>query len=350
MVSTFSYRLVSFIRRIVRITWTRELSFQMDRSFHLREFCMLRILIAGLAFLLISPVVSAQRPLFTSSINLAHVSVTVVDEHGEPVVNLSPEDLEIYEDGELQEIQYFSRGMNVDNESLPMHLGVLLDASASMGKDERLAKTAAIRFLNTITYAEDMTLVDFDNIVRVGRYSQNDFPRLVERIRNRKPGGMTAFYDALGVYLDGAFGQDGRKVLLMYSDGYDTRSRMPFSETAELLRASDVTVYAIGFQGNIPFSDRPRERMKLQQLTEITGGRVFFPTEVDALDGIYEEIGRELETRYALGYISTNSKADGTWRRVEVKVRPTRPELRDIKIRTRLGYYALYQEPDSDPR
>jgi len=312
---------------------------------------MLRIWVNVLAVLLVSPAVSAQRPLFTSSINLVHVGVTVVDDDGEPVVNLNPEDFEIYEDGELQEIQYFSRGMNVDNESFPMHLGVLLDASASMsGKDERLAKTAAIRFLNTITYAEDMTLVDFDETVRVGRYSQNDVPRLIERIRNRRPGVMTAFYDALGVYLDGAFGQDGRKVLLMYSDGYDTRSRMQFSDTLELLRASDVTVYAIGFQGYIPSYDRGRERLKLEQLAEITGGRVFFPNDVDALEGIYEDIGRELETRYALGYISTNSNADGTWRRVEVKVRPTRSELSDIKIRTRQGYYALYQEPDSDPR
>ena len=159
---------------------------------------------------------------------------------------------------------------------------------------------------------------------------------------------MTAFYDALGVYLDGAFDQDGRKVLQMYSDGYDTRSRMPFSETIELLRASDVTVYAIGFQGNIPSSDRLRERMKLEQLAEITGGRVFFPTEVDALDGIYEDIGRELETRSALGYISTNSNLDGTWRSVEGKVKPTRSELRDVDTRTRPGYYALYRNPVQD--
>lgn len=303
--------------------------------------------ISILALTLASSVLSAQRPLFTSGIDLVHVGVSVVDDDGEPVENLSPDDLEVYEDGQLQEIRYFSRGLNSDTDTLPMHLGLLLDASASMGEDERLAKTAAIRFLNTLTYAEDMTLVDFDNTVRVGRYGQRDFPRLVERIRNRESSGMTAFYDALGVYLDGAFDQDGRKVLLMYSDGYDTRSRMPFSDTMDLLRASDVTVYAIGFQGNIPRSDRQRERMKLEQLAEITGGRVFFPTEVDELEGIYDEIARELETRYALGYTSTNTRTDGSWRRVEVKVKPTRAELEEVETRTRQGYYARYQEPDS---
>ena len=311
---------------------------------------MPRVWISILALVLASSVLSAQRPLFTSGIDLVHVGVSIVDDDGEPVGDLGPDDLEVYEDGELQEIRYFSRGLNTDTDRLPTHLGVLLDASASMGEDERLAKTAAIRFLNTLTYAADITLVDFDDTVRVGRYAQRDFPRLVERIRNRKPGGMTAFYDALGVYLDGAFNQDGRKVLLIYSDGYDTRSRMPFSDTVNLLRASDVTVYAIGFQGNIPASDRQRERMKLGQLTEITGGRVFFPTDVEALEGIYEEISRELDTRYALGYTSTNAKADGTWRRVEVKVKPTRPELGDVRTRSRRGYYARYQDPGPDNR
>ena len=311
---------------------------------------MPRVWIYLCALALASSVLSAQRPLFTSGIDLVHVGVSIVDDDGEPVVNLGPDDLEVYEDGVLQEIRYFARGMNTDTETLPMHLGLLLDASASMGEDERLAKTAAIRFLNTLTYAEDMTLVDFDDTVRVGRYGQRDFPRLVERIRNRRPGGRTAFYDALGVYLDGAFDQDGRKVLLMYSDGYDTRSRMPFSDTLDLLRASDVTVYAIGFQGSIPFSDRQRERMKLEQLAEITGGRVFFPNDAKALDGIYEEIAEELETRYALGYTSTNTQADGTWRQVEVKVKPMRPELRDVETRGRQGYYARYLDPDADNR
>lgn len=306
---------------------------------------MPRVWICLCALALASSDLSAQRPLFTSGIDLVHVGVSIVDDDGEPIVDLGPDDLEVYEDGELQEIRYFSRGMNTDTETLPMHLGLLLDASASMGEDDRLAKTAAIRFLNTLTYAEDMTLVDFDDTVRVGRYDQRDFPRLVERIRNRRPSGRTAFYDALGVYLDGAFDQDGLKVLLMYSDGYDTRSRMPFSDTLDLLRASDVTVYAIGFQGSIPFSDRQRERMKLEQLAEITGGRVFFPNDAKALDGIYEEISEELETRYALGYTSTNTQPDGTWREVEVKVKPVRPELTDVETRGRKGYYARYQDP-----
>ena len=311
---------------------------------------MARIWIVSIVLLCASTVLSAQRPMFSSGIDVVHIGVSILDDDDEPVPDVTADDIELYEDGVLQEISYFSRGMQTDSDLMPMHLGLLFDASGSMGDDDRFAKTAAIKFLNTLTYAEDMTLVDFDTTVQVGRFGQDDFPRLVERIRNREPGGMTAFYDALGVYLDGAFDLDGRKVLLMYSDGYDTRSRMPFSDTLELLKASDVTVYAIGFQGNIPRSERPMQRMKLGQLVELTGGRVFFPDDVDALDEIYGTISDELETRYALGYISTNTRADGTWRRIEINVKPDRPELTKVETRSREGYYARYQEPESPDR
>ena len=78
-----------------------------------------------------------------------------------------------------------------------------------MGADIKLARSAAIKFLNTLNDAKDITLVDFDTEVRVAKFGQQDFPRLVERIRTRKPDGFTAMYDALGVYLDGAAGPDG---------------------------------------------------------------------------------------------------------------------------------------------
>ena len=296
-----------------------------------------------------SMTLSAQRPLFTSGVDLVHMNVSVVDGEGRLVDDLTVADVELYEDGELQEIRYFARGLNSDTETMPMHLGLLFDASDSMGADGRFAKTAAIKFINALTYAEDMTLVDFGDEVRVGRYGQADLPRLVQRIRNLEADGMTSFYDALGVYLDGAFFQDGRKVLLMYSDGDDTRSRMRFSETLELLKASDVTIYAIGFQKHLRSSVWMRQRLRLEQLVEITGGRCFFPSDVAELDDVYAEIALELETRYAIGYTSTNQRSDGTWRRVEIKVKPTRPELEKVEVRSRDGYFALYREPDAVP-
>ena len=99
---------------------------------------------------------------------------------------------------------------------------------------------------------------------------------------------MTALYDAIGVYLNGAAAQDGRKVMLLYTDGGDTRSAMRFNELVELLKASDVTVYVIGeleHQG----ARRIEQRALLQQIADLTGGRAFFPTSVKDLDGMYDQ-------------------------------------------------------------
>ena len=197
-----------------------------------------------------------------------------------------------------------------------------------------------------------MTLVDFDTEVRVGRYGQEDFGRLIERIRGRRPEGYTALYDALGVYLDGAFEQDGRKVLVLYTDGEDTRSRLSIRDARDLLRASDVTVYAIGFQGDLRSRARQRQRMRLGQLTGITGGRAYFPHSINALEEIYQQIVEELDGRYSLGYVSANTRQDGSWRELDVRLRSNRVDLRDAQLRVREGYYAIWNEDEasSDPR
>ena len=306
-----------------------------------------------LAVLLLAPAsVQGQQPLFTSRIDLVHLGVTVVDREGNLVTDLTRDDFEVLEDGRPQEVRYFSLGLASDAETIPLHLGMLLDMSSSMERNDRFQKTAAIRFLNTLTYAADITLVDFDTEVRVGRYGQQDFGRLIERVRGRRPQGYTALYDALGVYLDGAFEQDGRKVLVLYTDGEDTRSRLSLRDARDLLRASDVTVYAIGFQRNLRSRARQRQRMRLGRLTELTGGTAYFPQSLNALEGIYETIVEELDARYSLGFISTNTRRDGSWREVEVRLRPDRADLRRARVRVRDGYYALWNEAEAsaDPR
>ena len=312
-----------------------------------------RLLAPVVAALFLAPAgVQGQQPLFTSRIDLVHVGVTVLDRDGNLVTDLTREDFEVLEDGRPQDVRYFSVGLSSDVDDVPLHVGLLLDMSSSMERNDRFQKTAAIRFLNTLTYAADMTLVDFDTEVRVGRYGQEDFGRLIERIRSRRPEGYTALYDALGVYLDGAFEQDGRKVLVLYTDGEDTRSRLSIRDARYLLRASDVTVYAIGFQGDLRSRARQRQRMRLGQLTEITGGRAYFPYSVNALEEIYGRIVEELDGRYSLGYISTNTRRDGSWRELDVRLRSGREELRDAELRVREGYYAIWNEDEavSDPR
>jgi Ca-activated chloride channel family protein len=283
---------------------------------------------------------AAAQTTFRSAVDLVSFGVTVVDRKGELVTGLTADDFEIREEGKEQTIRYFAAG---DGDAQPpLHAGLLLDTSGSMMDDIEFARTASIRFLNTLSAAVDITLVDFDTEVRVARYGQADFPRLVERIRSRKPDGWTALYDALGVYLDGAADQDGRKILVLYSDGGDTRSALSFGEMMDLIRASDVTVYAIGFLQNQPSGARHEQRQKLVQMVELTGGEAFFPLAKTDFTDVYERIRREIAAQYSLGYVSTDLREDGAWRDVSIKV--VRPDLKGAKIRTRRGYFAPYRE------
>ena len=284
--------------------------------------------------------IAAQTPTFRTGIDLATFGVTIVDKKGEYLTDLNAEDFEIVEDGQKQTLKYFARG--TDLESGPeMHVGLLFDTSGSMTEDIKLSRSAAVKFLNTLSEAKDMTLVDFDTEVRVAKYGQRDFPRMVERIRGRTPEGNTALYDAMGVYLDGASEDDGRKILVVYTDGGDTQSTISFGDVMTLLRASDATVYPVGFlehsRGHI------EERAHLMQIAEATGGQAFFPTTMKDIEAAYDKVVAQIRAQYSLAYTSTNTKQDGAWRKVEIKV--SRPDLKGTKILARRGYFAAYQEP-----
>ena len=287
---------------------------------------------------------SAQRT-FKAGVDLVHFSVVVTDKQGQPVSGLTRDDFEIIEAGKPQAITFFAAGDPA--EELPLHVGFLLDTSGSMDLDLKDVRTAVIKFLNAMDRAADITLVDFDTEVRVARYGPNDYPRLIERIRMRKPGGWTALYDALATYLNGAAEQTGQKVLIMYTDGGDTRSSFTQAQLLDMLKATDVTVYALGYLENQGGSARHENRMQLQRLAATTGGQAFFPSNLKEIAAIYDSIQKELSARYSLGYSSSDPRSDGKWR--DVKIRLKNPELKGARIRTRDGYFAPHRESSQRP-
>ena len=282
-----------------------------------------------------------QAPAFRGSVDLVSLAVTVTDRAGSPVTGLTAADFEVREDGRPQVISHFLPGHSDEASAATLHLGVLLDVSGSMAGEIAFARTAAIKFLNALTRAADITVVDFDTEVRVARFGQPDFPRVVERIRQQKVNGWTALYDAIGVYLDGAADQDGRTIMLLYSDGGDTRSALGLPGLIELLKASDVTVYAVGPVAQQSIAARVPQQMVLRQIAEVTGGQAFFPVGMKELDRAYERVLAEIRAEYTIGYLSTNATADGAWRKVDVRL--SKPGVRGARLRSRKGYFALYR-------
>jgi Ca-activated chloride channel homolog len=280
-------------------------------------------------------VTAAAQFSYKTGIDVAGFTVTVLDRAGEPVSGLTTEDFEVREDGVLQTIRYFSDGDEVDD--IPLHIGLMFDISESMERDLKFSRNAAVKFLNTFPTASDFTLVEFSEDVRAARFSQSEFARLVERIRGARAKGRTALYDALSVYLGSAFDQTGRKVLVIYTDGGDTSSSRTWNEALRILRASDVTVFPIGFL-NSGGTSRLMQQNQLNEIARLTGGRAVFPVAMKDLEPMYSRIAAEIHAQYMLGYVSTNTARDGAWRKVDIRLK--RPTTDRLQLRTRQGYFA----------
>ncbi len=281
----------------------------------------------------------AQAPAaqFRASVSLVRLPVIVTARDGQIVRGLTAADFQVFEDGRPQAIAHFIEGAS--GEEVPLHLGLVLDGSESMERDLREAANAAVRFVEALEEAVDVTFMDFDTAVNIGRFTPPSYWRLFERIRERKAGGGTSLYDAIGTYIESSLERPGQHVLLLYTDGGDSTSRMTFGKLLDLLRLGNVVVYAVGYLEHQSGSSRAPQQMRLSQIAREAGGEAFFPSSPAEIDRVYAKILDELASRYTLGYVPSNPKPAGKFRRVEVKL--ARTDLKGARIRTRSGYVPL---------
>jgi Ca-activated chloride channel family protein len=279
--------------------------------------------------------------VFGVDLDIVNVTVTVRNEDGKLVSDLGPDDFTVYEDGRLQKIQVFGQALHPEGESdqeerLSVNLGLLLDTSESMLKELKLSQEAAVRFLDNIPRARDLITIFFDRDIRLSRYDSENQQGLFKRILEQKGGGQTALYDAIAVYLDRVATSNGRKVLVLLTDGEDTTSAVSLAELMGLVRSSPVTIYAIAFTGQYSLGSGRylAARTVLNQLAEVTGGAVFSPQASKDLTVVYQRILDELGAQYVLGFVSDNLRNDGKFRKLRVQV-----NRKDWKIRHRAGYY-----------
>ncbi len=310
---------------------------------------------------------------FRSGVELVNVTATVTDDDGRFVSNLTKDDFTLFEDGAQQEITHFS------SERVPVSLGILLDASGSMTSDKMAFARAAIdRFVFELLGQDDeLFFVEFANAPRITQHWTKDRRAISRALGRVNPAGGTAIYDAVAEALPFAeAGQNRKKALLVISDGNDTNSTTGVSELRQLIRESEVLVYALGVDGSssrnnnnnggtiirppqtpipLPFpfprgrrpafpqiggtwtrvtnSDRVNADA-LRQITDDTGGRTEIVRGFDGLEAATARIADELSKQYYLGY-SSSAEKDGRWHAIRLEVRDRR-----LNVRARRGYVA----------
>ena len=282
-------------------------------------------------------------PVFTVETDAVNVTVTVRDAKGNLVTDLTRADFEVLEDGRPQDIQVFARAFDPgQDETLALDLGMLLDTSTSMLKELKLSQEAAVRFLESVPRARELITIFFDEEIRLSRYDSENQQGLFDRIHSAKGGGNTALYDAVAVYLSRVQDANGRKVLVIFSDGEDSRSSLTLEEVVRLVRSGSVSIYSIAFLGGFRAGSPAalKSRAFLQQMADLTGGQVYTPQSSGDLAGIYRKILDELESQYVLGFVSSGAP-DGKFRKLKVTVK-----REGLKLRHRPGYTRYASEPE----
>ena len=279
-----------------------------------------------------------DQPAFRTGVDLVSLNVTVTDGDNRYVTDIDHASFQLYEDGALQDITFFTRTQ------LPIALALLMDTSASMAEKMSTAQQAAIGFAERLRDEDQASVIDFDSRVNILQGFTNSITELKAAIRRTSAGGSTSLYNAIYISLKelgkvGATTVDEirRQAIVMLSDGEDTSSLVDFDEVLDLAKRSDTVIYSIGLRSR---DIRTRRGFReadfvLRQLAQETGGRAFFPEQAEDLPAIYQRISDELSSQYTLGYISKNPLQDGRWRRIVVRV--DRP---NVTARTKQGYYA----------
>jgi Ca-activated chloride channel homolog len=271
-----------------------------------------------------------------SYVELVSLTVTVTDGSNRLVTGLDRHNFEIYEDKVKQEISFFS---GADE---PVNLGIVFDVSGSMkGKLDR-ARDALKAFIQTSHSDDDFFLVGFNQ--RANPLAEFTDGALANKLTLVDPGGQTALYDAAYLGIKNVRqGRHRRDVLLLISDGQDNSSRYTYGELRKLLKEPNVQIYCIGvveMGGGAGGALDMQGQAILEEIARTTGGKAFFPRSSAESEDAATRIAVELRHQYSIGYIPTNVKRDGQWRKIKINVKGPKG-LSNLKARHIEGYYTV---------
>ena len=268
-------------------------------------------------------------------VNLVLVPATVTDPLNRLVTGLEKENFEIYDNNVGQLIKSFS------TEDAPVTIGIVFDLSGSMNSKFNRARRALSEFLRTSNPLDEFFVIGFNDRPAVIVDYTSDVDDVEARMVMLKPENRTALIDA--AYLGMTKLRDAkyeRKALLIISDGGDNRSRYTEGELRRAVRESDVQIYSIGiFDQYAPTQEEQLGPILLNDICEMTGGRMFRVNDIADLGDIATRISAELRNEYILGYRPSDVKKDGNWRKLKIRLVPP-PGLPPLTVHNRQGYYA----------
>jgi Ca-activated chloride channel family protein len=271
-------------------------------------------------------------------VNLVLVPMTVTDPLNRLVTGLEKENFAIYDNNLGKSIKSFS------TEDAPVTIGIVFDLSGSMTSKFARARKALSEFMRTSNPQDEFFLIGFNDRPAVVVDYTSDVDDVEARMVMLKPENRTALIDAvyLGVNKLKSAKYD-RKALLIISDGGDNRSRYSESELRRVVRESDVQIYSIGiFDAYAPTIEEQTGPILLNDICEMTGGRLFRISEMGDMGDIATRISAELRNEYVIGYRPSEVRKDGNWRKLKVRLLPP-PGLPALDVHYRQGYYAPSQ-------
>ncbi len=289
--------------------------------------CLIVLMIAGVLY------AQDDSGAFSLNVNsdLMELHVSVVDEKERTVSGLNQENFQVTENGVRQKISFFK------HEDIPVSLGLVLDNSRSIEPRKARLDAAALSFVHQSNPEDETFVVHFDFDARLDRDFTSKLPELEQSLTASKPFGQTAIYDALLLALDHMKNaKQQKKVLLLVTDGLDNVSKATLNQLLDTIKRSRVAIIVVGL---LSAAEGEKAEQSLSRIAEASGGRAYFPEDVDQARVYMEKTARDLRTQYTIGYVPTDPVHDGSWRSVRVNVTPPPGSTTHLEVDYRHGYY-----------
>ena len=288
--------------------------------------------VAPLAFCLGLTMLSAQQPTFKSGTQIVSLFTTVTDAQRRLVPDLVQDDFEVFDNDKPQPLVFF------ENEVQPISVVVMLDTSGSMTLSLDLLRQAGEEFVSRLLPADQARVGAFNDRIQFNSRFMNDRDQLITDIKNLDYGNGTRLWDAIGASLEELKGIDGRRVILVFTDGDDTASRsFSLGKVIDRARADEVMIYAVGLESQI-LNVRTKPDRGLRKIADETGGGYFELTKASELSSTFTRVAQELHSQYVIGF--TPMQLDGKVHKLSVRVKKP-----GMTARARRSYLAGTEKP-----